>query len=364
MPRPIRAHFDLAAWQHNLKVVRQRAPSSKVWAVVKANAYGHGLLRAARALGQADGFALLDLDEAVRLRDAGIHKPILLLEGYFDVRDWPLVEAHDLTVVVHSDAQLRMLEEARPERAFKVFLKVNSGMNRLGFTGQAVRAAFERLSTMPQVGTITLMTHFADADGPTGVAAQLRRFEEWTAGLAGPRSIANSAATLKFPESHADWVRPGIVLYGASPFPRAMPGWSAAELGLKPVMTLTTELIAIQSLAAGEGLGYGYRYVAPKAMRIGVVACGYADGYPRHAPAGIESGVPILVDGVRCRTIGRVAMDMMYVDLTPAPQAHVGSRVTLWGEGLPADEVGEACGTLSYEMFCALAARVPQTETT
>ena len=362
MPRPICAHFDLAAWQHNLAAVRQRAPASKVWAVVKANAYGHGLLRAARALSTADGFALLDLGEAVRLREAGVRQPILLLEGFFHRRDLALVQAHDLTMVVHSAGQLTMLEEARPERLFKAHLKVNSGMNRLGFTGVGVRQAYERLRALAHVGEITLMTHFADADGPTGIAAQLTRFNEWTAGLPGPRSTANSAATLRFAESHADWVRAGIALYGASPFPLAMKGWSAAELHLNPVMTLRTELIATQSLAAGEGIGYGYRYVAERAMRIGVVACGYADGYPRHAPPGNDGGVPILVDGVRCRTVGRVAMDMMYVDLTPVPRAQIGAQVTLWGAGLPADEVGEACGTLSYEMFCALTARVPQTE--
>jgi alanine racemase len=358
MPRPIRARFDAGALARNLGVVRARAPRAKVWAVVKANAYGHGLLRAAAALSTADGFALLDLAEAARLREAGYLHPILLLEGYFEARDLEVVEALHLTPAIHHPAQIEMLERASLKRPIDVYLKCNSGMNRLGFTGAAVGEAWRRLGALRQVKSVTLMTHFADADGPLGVVAQVARFESDCAGLGGPRSLANSAATLRYPETHADWVRPGIALYGASPFPEV----SAAELGLAPVMTLTSELIAIQSLAPGEGVGYGYVYRAGQPMRIGVVACGYADGYPRHAPAGHAAGAPVLVDGVPTRTVGRVAMDMLYVDLTPVPGAHVGSPVVLWGEGLPADAVAAACGTVSYELFCALAARVPQVD--
>jgi alanine racemase len=358
MPRPIRVRFDTAALGSNLQVVRRHAPHSKVWAVVKANAYGHGLLRAAEALRAADGYALLDLNEAARLREAGFAHPILLLEGYFEPRDLEAVEALHLTPALHSVEQIAMLEAASPKRPLDVYLKCNSGMNRLGFVGDALKAAYTRLKSLKHVKSITLMTHFADADGPTGVSDQLRAFDTASAGLAGPRSLANSAATLRYPETHADWVRPGILLYGASPFPEQ----SAADLGLRPVMTLSSELIAVQTLKAGEGIGYGYIYRAPREMRVGVVACGYADGYMRTSGGGNEAGAPVLVDGVRTRTVGRVAMDMLYVDLTPVPQAGVGSEITLWGEGLPADEVALAASTVSYELFCALAARVPVRE--
>jgi alanine racemase len=359
MPRPIRVRFDLAALTANLAMVRARAPRSRVWAVVKANAYGHGLLRAAEALRAADGYALLDLNEAARLREAGFAHPILLLEGVFEAHDIETVDALHLTPVVHRREQIDLLEAAsasgQVRRPLDVFLKVNSGMNRLGFSGEAVGAAHARLKGLRGVKSVTLMTHFADADGPSGVGDQMQAFGAATAGLEGPRSLANSAAILRYPETHADWVRPGIMLYGASPFPDA----DAASLGLAPVMTLESELIAVQDLKRGDGIGYGYIYRAARDMRVGVVACGYADGYPRHAPGTVETGTPILVDGVATRTVGRVAMDMLYVDLSPLPKAGVGSRVTLWGAGLSADDVAAAAGTVSYELLCALAPRAP-----
>ena len=358
MPRPISVRFDTAALAQNLEVARRRAPHSKIWAVIKANAYGHDLLRAADALRAAGGYALLDLNEAARLREAGFAHPILLLEGIFEPRDLDAVEAMHLSPVLHSAEQISMLELAALKRPIDVYLKCNSGMNRLGFGVGATAAAHARLKSLKQVKSITLMTHFADADGPTGVADQLAAFDTATAGLPGAKSMANSAATLRYPETHADWVRPGIMLYGASPFPEE----SAASLGLLPAMTLSSELIAVQDLKIGAGVGYGYLYRAERDMRIGVVACGYADGYPRHAAGGNAAGTPILVDGIRTRTVGRVAMDMLYVDLTPVPQAGIGSKVTLWGDGLPADEVAAAAGTVSYELFCALAARVPVDE--
>ena len=358
MPRPISVRFDSAALANNLLVARRHAPHAKVWAVVKANAYGHGLLRAAEALRAADGYALLDLNEAARLREAGFAHPILLLEGIFEPRDLEAVESMHLTPVVHNAEQIAMLEAAALKRPVDIYLKCNSGMNRLGFVGPAVATAYARLKALRQVKSITLMTHFADADGPIGVSEQLSTFDADTQGLAGHKSLANSAATLRFPETHADWVRPGIALYGASPFPDE----TAQAIGLMPVMTLSSELIAAQTLKPGQGIGYGYIYHAEKEMRVGVVACGYADGYPRHAAGTNAAGAPILVDGVRTRTVGRVAMDMLYVDLTPVPRAGVGSKVTLWGDGMPADEVAAASGTVSYEMFCALAARVPVEE--
>lgn len=342
----------------NLGVVRRRAPLSRIWAVVKADAYGHGLARAAQALAAADGYALLDLNEAVRLRESGIAKPILLLEGIFQPADLAVADRYGLTVVVHDFEQILMLERARLGTQICVYLKINTGMNRLGFTGSGVRAAYSRLRAGGKVGAISLMTHFADADGPAGVAAQRARFDEWTAGLPGEATLANSAAILRYPETHADWVRPGIMLYGCSPFADQ----SAEALGLQPVMTLTSEIIAVQEIAPGDRVGYGGTFEAERPMRIGVVACGYADGYPRHAPGLRDRATPVLVAGQRSRSVGRVSMDMLCVDLSDLPQARVGSPVVLWGEGLAADEVAACAGTVSYELLCALAARVPQLE--
>ena len=353
MPRPIRATISAGALANNLGVARGHAGGARIWAVIKANAYGHGLERAARALATADGFAVLDFAEAARLRAAGISKPILMLEGPFSVEDVHAINEHRLTPVIHEARQIELLGALRAQA--DVYLKVNSGMNRLGFTAASVAASYQALRAHPRVNTITLMTHFADADGATGVSAQLERFGALTKSFAGARSLANSAALIRFPESRADWVRPGIMLYGCSPFA----GRDAASLGLKPAMTLSSEIIARQDLARGEGVGYGLAYRAERAMRVGVVACGYADGYPRHAPV----GTPVLVNGQRTRIVGRVSMDMITVDLTDLPEAGVGARVTLWGEGLSADEVAAAAGTLSYELLCALAPRVPVVET-
>ncbi len=354
MPRPIRARFDLAAFRENLALARVTAPHARTWAVVKANAYGHGLGRAVRALEAADGYALLDLADAVDLRESGVTKPILLLEGVFEADDLQVVGEHGLAIVVHDDEQIALLEAVRLPARVAVYLKMNSGMNRLGFAPARYRQVFERLARSPAVSGITLMTHFADADGPSGVAEPLRRFEAAVARIEAPRSLANSAALLRYPETHFDWVRPGIMLYGCSPFPDA----SAAALGLKPVMTLASELIAVRELRPGDRAGYGGTFLADRPLRLGVVACGYADGYPRHAP----TGTPVLVGGVRTRTAGRVSMDMLAVDLDPVPGAAVGTPVTLWGEGLSCDEVAAAAGTVSYELLCALAARVPQIE--
>ncbi len=358
MPRPIRATLKLSALRHNLGVVRRHAPKSRIWAVVKADGYGHGLARVARVLAGVDGFALLDLDEAARLREAGITKPILLLEGVFQPADLEIADRLRLTLVMHDLEQILMLERARLISQIAVCLKLNTGLNRLGFAGSQVRAAYSRLQASGKVAAISLMTHFADADGSTGVAAQLARFAEWTAGLPGELTLANSAAVLRYPETHAHWVRPGIMLYGCSPFAEL----SAEQLDLQPVMTLTSELIAVQDLKPGDRVGYGGTFEAPRPMRIGIVACGYADGYPRHAPGARERQTPILVTGKRTATLGRVAMDMICADVSEIPAARVGSAVTLWGEGLSADAVAASAGTVSYELLCALARRVPQVE--
>jgi len=351
MPRPIKATINKSALQHNLATVRRSAPRASVFAVIKANAYGHGAARVARALAAADGFALLELDTAVRLRDQGFRQRLALLEGIFEPAELDIVFERDLTIVIHDEEQLRMLDSARTGARFDVLLKINTGMNRLGFTPHAAAAALARLEAHPAVGQLTLMTHFATADDAHGVAWQLEVFDEIAAGKSLPRSLANSAAILRYPKTHADWVRPGIMLYGCTPFADV----AADTLGLKPAMTLTSEIIAVQAVGAGACVGYGGAFQAAHAMRIGVVACGYADGYPRHAPA----GTPILVDGERTATIGRVSMDMLCADLTGLPAAGVGTPVTLWGEGLSADEVAAAAGTVSYELLCALASRVP-----
>ncbi len=358
MPRPIRASFKLSALRHNLGVARRHAPKSKIWAVLKANAYGHGFERVARALADADGYALLDVNEAVRLRESGVAKPMLLLEGAFHPADLALADRYGLALAVHDSEQLLMLERARLSSPIAVWLKLNTGMNRLGFSGPGVRAAYSRLQACGKVAAISLMTHFADADGPAGVAAQLARFVEWTAGLQGEVTLANSAAVVRYPEAHGDWVRPGIMLYGCSPFADL----SAEALGLQPVMTLTSEIIAVQNLRPGDRVGYGGTFDARRPMRIGVVACGYADGYPRHAPGFHDRSTPIVVAGKRTATVGRVSMDALCVDLDAIPEARVGSAVTLWGEGLSADDVAASAGTVSYELLCALATRVPVVE--
>jgi alanine racemase len=355
VPRPIRATISAGALAHNLELARRAAHPAKVWAVIKANGYGHGLARAAQALRAADGFALLDFEEAIRLRIAGVQKPLLLLEGFFCSQDIPLLAEYRLTPVIHNPEQLAMLDQVRLEPSIDVYFKINSGMNRLGFNVDNVRLAWNALQAHPSVGSVTLMTHFADADGESGVAAQLHWFGELTRGFAAPRSLANSAALLRFPEAtRGDWVRPGIMLYGCSPFSFK----SAAELGLKPAMTLASELICVQHLQAGERVGYGFSYEAAEEMTIGIVACGYADGYPRNAP----TGTPVLVAGQRAPTVGRVSMDMIAVDISDVHEAYIGTPVTLWGEGLSADEVAAAAGTVSYELLCALALRVPVVE--
>jgi len=323
-------------------------------AVIKANGYGHGLLRAAQGLSDADGFAVLGLEEGIILREAGFLKTILLLEGLFGADELPFAAQHGLVPVVHNRRQLEMLENAAMPAPLEVFLKLNSGMNRLGFTPQDYADAYGRLRNCAGVSQITLMTHFATADENEGVAAQLGVFEAALAGLEAPRTLANSAALLRYPQTHCDWVRPGIMLYGATP----VAGTPASHYGLQPAMTLSSEIIAVQDLSPGQSVGYGHRFTADKSMRVGIVACGYADGYPRHAP----NATPIAVAGKVTRTLGRVSMDMLYADLTELPEAGIGSPVELWGAQVPVDAVAEAAGTVGYELLCAVAQRVPVME--
>jgi len=357
VPRPIQALIHPDALAHNLARARAQVPDARLWAVVKANAYGHGIERVFDGLRSADGFALLDLAEAQRLRALDWRGPILLLEGAFEPRDLELCSRLDLWHVVHNTQQIDWLAQHKTHTPHRVFLKMNSGMNRLGFTPAAFRSAWARLNALPQVDEISLMTHFSDADGERGVAHQVAAFEDATRDLPGERSLSNSAALLRHATIKTDWVRAGIMSYGSAP---DHPQHAAAYWDLQPAMTLRSRLIGTQSLQAGDTVGYGSRFTASGPLRIGIVACGYADGYPRHC----DSGTPILVDGVRCATVGRVSMDMLAVDLTPVPTAQPGSEVTLWGRGprgqvLPIDEVAAAAGTIGYELMCAVTARVP-----
>ena len=362
MPRPVHAVIHPQALRHNLGRLRQSAPQARVWAVVKANAYGHGLAQVFDGLRGADGFALLDLNEAQTLRDLGWRGPVLLLEGVFEQRDLELCSRLDLWHVVHHEAQIDMLSKHKTQVPQRVFLKMNSGMNRLGFTPQAFRSAWVRLNALPQVDEISLMTHFARADDAHGVDDQLRVFEQHSSDLPGERSLANSAAVLRHgarDEVSADWVRTGIAMYGSSPDHGLH---DAAHWDLRPAMSLRSRLVGMQPLKAGDSVGYGGTFTAPKDMAVGIVACGYADGYPRHAP----TGTPVLVNGVRTRTLGRVSMDMLCVDLSGLPSVVIGDEVTLWGcassgELLCIDEVAAAAGTVGYELMCALAARVTVT---
>ncbi len=349
--RPIQAIISSSALQHNLAIVRQHAPTAKVMAVVKANAYGHGLIHVAHALIDADGFAVLSLREAIDLREAGVEQTILLLEGAFNAEALRIAASFDISVVVHNAVQLAMLVSTPLSKPINAFLKMNTGMNRLGFVPDDYVAAYQALTQNKQVGEITLMTHFATADEETGIAEQLACFNAAIEVIDAPVSLANSATILRYPEAQADWVRPGIMLYGATP----VGGTPATTFDLQPVMQFTSQIIAVQHLAEGESVGYGATFTATKQTRIGIVACGYADGYPRHAP----TGTPIAVDGEQTVTVGRVSMDMLFCDLTDLAQADVGSAVELWGNTVPVDAVAEVSGTIGYELLCAVAPRVP-----
>lgn len=372
MPRPISVTIHSSSLSHNLVTVKQHLaqhgqrlshPAPKVWAVIKARAYGHGIETAVKAFSAADGLAMLDIQEAVQCRDLGWAGPILLLEGFFDPSDLPVLARHRLTAVVHSHHQLAMLEAASAGNPITVWVKVDTGMSRLGFAPAdlpQVMQAMQALQTKGVVQFAGVASHFAnaDADIPT-TQAQRDVFLQASRGLPGGLSLCNSAATLtpeiwaSLPAEKLQWVRPGICLYGASPFEHQ----SAESFGLQPGMTLAAELISVRDLPEGASVGYGHLFTAPKAMRIGIVACGYADGYPRHA----LTGTPITVHGVRTRLVGRVSMDMLAVDLDPVPAARVGSPVVLWGQGGPSvDEVAQAAQTIGYELMCAVAPRVPR----
>lgn len=372
MPRPISAIISIPALRHNLAVVIEtlrenyasvdREPPF-VWAVIKANAYGHGIEAGVAAFAQADGLAMLDFSEAIRCRELGWTKPIMLLEGLFDPDDIATACQYNLTVVVHSFNQIEMLKAATITQALEVMVKMNTGMNRLGFSPADFSMAFQQIQDLVNEGVVAsagAMTHFARADDDFLVTkTQLELFNRVVPDAVQRVSVCNSAASLRaevlpyLPVATDQWVRPGICLYGSSPFSTR----SAAHLGLRPAQSLQAEIISIQHVEAGEGIGYGHAYEASTPLRVGIVACGYADGYPRHAP----SGTPISVEGVETRLLGRVSMDMLMVDLTPIPHAKEGSIAVLWGQNGPSvDTVAHCAGTLGYELLCAVAPRVPR----
>ncbi|HZH44332.1 MAG TPA: alanine racemase [Lysobacter sp.] len=357
MARPTSATVHIDALRHNLGQVRLRAANSRVMAVVKADGYGHGLERVARALAGADAFGVAALADAERLRAVGLSQPIVLLSGFDEPDDLPRLRQLGVQTVVHHASQLAMLEQAGAGEPIHCWLKVDTGMHRLGFPPEQVREVHARLRALAAVGDIVLMSHFASsdefADSPSQgrqTRAQLRVFAEATAGLPGARSLANSAAVLGWSDAHADWVRPGGALYGLS----VVAGTTGADFGLRPAMTLSTRLIAINRVRAGECIGYSATWRCPEDMPVGVAAIGYGDGYPRHAPV----GTPVLVRGRRVPVIGRVSMDLMTLDLRGVPEAQVGDAVTLWGPELPAETIAEAAGTIGYELTCSITRRV------
>ena len=359
MTRPLRARIDLQALSHNLSVARSAARNSRIMAVIKANAYGHGAVPVSRALADADAFAVASVEEALQLRDAGIRQNIVLLEGVFEPAELELALLHQLQLVVHNGEQLRWLESLPSTGSLRLWLKLNTGMNRLGFPVTEAAAVWRQLQCLPCVRPdgVRWMSHLACADERDSPATsrQLDCFVQTVQSAdsgAAQRSLANSAALLTRSDTHFDWVRPGIMLYGASP----MAAGDAGEFDLRPVMTLESRLIAVHQLQRGDAIGYGQTWTCPEAMPVGVVAIGYGDGYPRHAP----SGTPLLVNGKPAALVGRVSMDMLCVDLRGHPQASVGDAVILWGEGLPVELVAERAGTISYELLCGVSARVPR----
>lgn len=354
MARPARARLNTQALLHNLQQVRRHAPAARVMAVVKANGYGHGLAWVAATLRDVDAFAVSSAEEGVALRTAGIKQPIVLLEGFFSRDDLSTLQTHRLTPVVHDEHQLRLLEADQARTPTSLWVKIDTGMHRVGFAPGDWRTVLKRLRHLPNLRALRALTHFANADNVADpmTRTQIELFQSQVHGLGVETSLANSAGIVAWPASHADWVRPGIMLYGASP----LLGKTAAELDLKPVMTLESALMAVHQRKRGDAIGYGGSYVCPEDMPVGVIAVGYGDGYPRHAPA----GTPVLLNGERVPLAGRVSMDMITVDLRTQPRARIGDPVVLWGEGLPVDEVATRAGTVSYELLCHVTERVPR----
>ena len=355
MSRPARALLDAGALRHNLQQVRLHARHSRVMAIVKADGYGHGLAWVARTLGDsADAFGVSSIEEGLQLREAGVTQPICLLEGFFTADELPLLSKQRLEPVIHHEAQLQVLTQASPLLKLTVWIKADTGMHRLGFPSAVVPDVLNQLRHCHAVTGVRLMSHFARAEFANDdvTQSQIDNFAKLIQSLELETSLANSAGILAWPSSHLDWVRPGIMLYGASP----LMDKDAATLDLQPVMTLESALIAVQSRKKGDGIGYGGDWRCPEDMPVGVAAIGYGDGYPRHAPPGTS----VLVNGRRVPTVGRVSMDMITLDLRTQPQAKVGDPVVLWGRGLPVEEVAQSAGTVSYELLCHVTERIPR----
>ncbi len=353
MSRGTLACIDLAALSYNLDRVHDFVPNKSIIAMIKSNGYGHGLLRVAKALHNADMFGVASIEEAFTLRQAGIDKPITVMSGFYDAADLPLLIQHDLEAVIHHPSQLGFLEKTPLNSPLKVWLKIDTGMRRLGFLPNELDEAVARLQNCQWVQKpIRLMTHLADADNPDTqfTDKQVANFQQLVASLQGEKSILNSAGVIAHSHLAADWVRPGIMLYGASPFSDK----SGLDFGLQPVMTLKSKLMAIKECQQGDVIGYNCTYTCPQKMKIGIVAIGYGDGYPRHA----SSGTPTLIRQIECPLVGRVSMDMIAVDLSDCPDALVSDEVVLWGQGLPVERIAKAADTIAYELLCGVSSRV------
>lgn len=351
--RPLKATINHRALLSNLNYVKKIANKSKIMSVLKANAYGHNLLDVAKTLKIADGFAILSIEEAVNLRENGFKQTILLLEGFFEKDEVEIASKLGINTTIHNQRQIELINQVQPASPINIHLKINTGMNRLGFMPNEIDYLLESLNTNPYIGEIVLMTHFSTADEKEGIHRQLLKFNNIADNYNYLSSVANSAAIIRYPESRLDWIRPGIMLYGLSPFAEK----TAHDLDLIPSMSLSSEIIAIQDIEKGDSVGYGSDFKASKAMKIGVVACGYGDGYPRHA----KTGTPVSIDGHLSSLTGRVSMDMLYVDLSKIPNFKIGSKVELWGENVSVDTVARFSGTVGYELICAISAsqRVP-----
>lgn len=354
MSRPCYAVIKIAALQHNLKQVKKFAPHSRIVAMVKANAYGHGIQNVIKGLANCDSYGVASIDEACILRDLRVSQPIIIFDGFFTADELLPISYGNFSIVVHSAWQIEALEQIQMPQPISLWLKINSGMNRLGFMPQDISEIWHRLQNCSNVRKpIGLMTHFADADEASQISLtkQLTCFQQATAAFTGPRSLANSAAILSAAQTHADWVRPGIMLFGVSPFANT----AGKELGLKPVMMLGSNLIALRVCKRGETVGYGGTYTCPEDRLIGIAAIGYGDGYPRH----LKKDTPVLVNEGMAKIIGRVSMDMVSIDLHDHPDAKIGDPVILWGhDNLPVEIIADCAGTIAYELLCGVTSRV------
>ncbi len=358
MTREIQAHINLAALRHNFTRVRELVGDRSILSMIKADGYGHGLLRVARALENTDAFGVASIGEALALRKAGIDSRIVVMSGFFNATDLALFVENNITAVIHHRLQIDLLEKSHLRKPLSIWFKIDTGMHRLGFCSEEVEVAYQRLNALDCIQQpIVCMTHLADADNSdhSFTQQQLNRFEMATQKFSGPKSVCNSAAILAYKEALADWVRPGIMLYGVSPFP----GRNGLQEALELVMTLSATLMAVKSLKKGDLIGYGCTWQCPEDMPVGVVTIGYGDGYPRHA----KNGTPVLINDTICPLVGRVSMDMMTVDLRPKPNAKVGDQVVLWGQGLPIEEVAECAETIPYELLCGVTQRATFVET-